>query len=180
MAELHLLSHICLHSIVLNNIFKCKGQFYITGNAFHNLVTRLSNAWNSILKEHCLLRNDAMSVEVYWRFEGTYCFHLQSRKSKASKLCSCCLLLADCLCTILFDAEDERGAECSSETSLNIYQTTWHHIPDANALYIEAVRTSNLVIYPKLWCNLENEGWRKYVKQYTRNYNNRTIRNVLT
>jgi hypothetical protein len=90
--ELFLHSLIRLCGIVLNNISKGKRQFFIAVRAFHNLVTKLSDFGNSILKEHCLLRNNAMSVEVPWRFEGTYCFHLQSRKSKVSKLCSYCLL----------------------------------------------------------------------------------------
>jgi hypothetical protein len=60
---------------------------------------------------------------IYGHFGGVYCFHHQKRSNTGH---SACLAYSTTLKT-----ESIR----SSETSVNVYQTRRHHIPDDSALH---------------------------------------------
>jgi hypothetical protein len=63
-------------------------------------------------------------VEVYWRFRNSCCLHNHGYRRWV---------------TIVL-----MGAASTSETSANIYQTTWRNIHEDSHLHIAAVRTWNL------------------------------------
>jgi hypothetical protein len=78
-------------------------------------------------EEWHLLGCNAMQSELYRRFGGTYCLHLQDRKVRQAsskqhaELCACCstLQIAYLAYTSILKVEVIR----SSETSLKIYRT---------------------------------------------------------
>jgi hypothetical protein len=57
-------------------------------------------------------------VDIYWHFGGTYYLHLQ----------------------------DGRKAVCSSVIWVNIYQTTWYHLPGGSNHHSLCKTTSNLAV----------------------------------
>jgi hypothetical protein len=78
-------------------------------------------------------------VEVYRRFRGTQCLHVQGQRvsqancEEGRKISACLLLLPDYLFGFSLTLKTE--AILSSETSENFYRTTRRHIPKEVTLH---------------------------------------------